>query len=111
LWEIDGGHTTSQITNSWDLEILVEALDTTFLPRRSHAREMMAQIRGWFRSRFWRCRMGLRDVFEIRHDRKKYTQSILLFKNKIEYDEEKDIMRNKTEKKKGRDETQQWGQY
>ena len=119
LWGRREGRTTSQITNSWNLEIPVETLDTAFLPRSSHTREVVAQIGGWLGPGSGRCRVGLGNIFEVRHDctSRYVVYSFLSVKNEIQDEEWSEAMRNRREKmgrgdrKKGSArEAQQWGQ-
>lgn len=58
--------TTCQISNTRDLEVLIELLDCTLLPRSCDSREVMAEIQWWLWASLLCC-LALRDIFEIRH--------------------------------------------
>jgi hypothetical protein len=62
------GLTTSQVSNSWDLEIFIESLDATFCSRCSHTREVMAQVKRASWTSLPRHPIGWSDLLDTCHD-------------------------------------------
>lgn len=75
--ELKFGLTTSQVSNSWDLEVLVESLDTTFTPGSSNSREVVLEIERRLSSSFPDSRIDLRYVFEVCHSYKGYPETLI----------------------------------